>query len=208
MVDVSDDLAPGAHRVPRAWFEAHVRPIEPYDSLDAMARELCDDPLERDVIDALTVELAAAGAFREPLRVSDGVLVNGCHRFAAHVLAGSDHVDIWVSTDDCPDPYGAHHEAWEMTFRAWPPERLVEGSGAEPADELFGVLRSFPVAPGWVDCDFMGVRGDAPAEVSVLYYLSAVTPERAAGAALERLGRHGWRGELVTIEALRVEDLS
>lgn len=132
--------------IPLTEFIGHYLPTYSDLSLADSLAELYNDPLERLVIDDLVIALRRDGRFYRPILVdSDQRIVNGNHRAAAHLVAGSDSVDI---TDQYADQDDARL-VWAITTQ-------VSGGlpiNDEQLDRLISVLRSFPMADTWCESD-------------------------------------------------------
>lgn len=188
---------PGAHRVPLTLLAATVAPPEgsEWASLEEMAAELGEDPVEGRIVAELDDQWRAAGGrFRGAIRVVDGAISNGCHRFGALWRLGADTVDVWVADDDHPDPTWADPKpAWEVTVR------LTDGAFTdddENFDRAVCAARSFPLANGWVDGDVAYARG---AELSVSLYCDTGRAHLLGDAVVARLATFGVAVELVSV---------
>lgn len=176
-------LRPGWNTVTVDDFEAAVAPIGWYGSLSHMAGVLLADPWEKAVIWDLVSVLESDGRFRYPIRVEDGELGNGCHRFVATLLAGGRWIDCWVVDADHPDPGWARLDnTIEISFRVTP---RVPMSADDCFDVLHSTVRSFPLDNDtWAETDSFSSSNGV---YEVAYYLPAHETARMCDALVTRL---------------------
>jgi hypothetical protein len=183
-------LPGGAHQVDLDTFVARVAPPGQYRDFDEMLATLAGDPFENEVVEGLVAELAEHGRFRSPIRVNDGSLANGCHRFAAAVRSGSTLLDVWVVDDDHPDPEWVDAVPMvELTVR-------VAGDDVSALFDLFvNASRSFRLtADVWVEGEGQSGCGN---EFQVWLYVDAAHADAAVAAVLARLADAGVEAELL-----------
>lgn len=198
----------GAHRVPLEVFCAEIRPLGWYRDWDHVLDVMCADRHERRIIDNLADELAANGAFRHRLRVEDGKLSNGFHRFCATVLAAAAEgaegaVDVWVVDDDHPDPTWADdYPVCALSFRLTAPQLSTD----ERDDAFFSLSRSVRLdAHTWAEADAVGASCDI---YTVEYMGLDTTRARDLNNAVTAvLADAGIDAELVTVNGYRFAEL-
>lgn len=188
---------PGGHTVALEEFVAHVAPPAQYPSLEVLAAELAAHPGDGRVVAELARELARDGTFRRPLRVEDGSLANGCHRFAAAWEARVDRVGVWVVLGDGPaEPAPHSSDVLEVSFTvAGLPDGLA---GDDVEDLLFSVGRSFPVGDHqWAEADVASCVGGV---WSFPFFDDGFDPEVLGGLLTARLAAHGMAIEVCSVE--------
>jgi hypothetical protein len=188
-------LRSGTYELSRDEFFAHVRPITAEDSLEDVVRDLLDDPAETAVVADLLVELKRHGTFHTPLRIEDGVLVNGHHRFTALVVSGAALYPVDVDQEN--------HETENGTTVVLE-VRPDEGYGHDHDSFMNAALcsaRSLPVPGGWVESDGGGMTrsSDGIDSVHYTYYEDFDTATAAVPLIIERLARFGVVATLVSV---------
>jgi hypothetical protein len=148
-------LSPGLHHVTMEDFSKSVAPpnmwIKTYSSLGDMCTSLLQSPIESIVIADLTNELRRDGRFAEPLRVEDGALSDGCHRFTALYATSTKSFDIWVASPD-EKIYTRAAPPVEVTFRVTGDERYNDDFDEFTFNAMIAAC-SLPTPRGWLHSD-------------------------------------------------------
>ena len=209
-------LAPGPCTLSLAEFRRRVAPLAHYRDWADLATELVRDPVERAVIDDLVLELDRDGTFRDPLRIEDGVLTDGCHRYAALELFTSACsspcrdvlVPCWVvsATTPFPGAHTGHDPATELRFVARPlaASRRSSARDADECQELaLWATRSLPVGDHWLESDGGAITCGV---VSIWYYGDRAAVTAALPSIAARLARFGLAAHDLALYALAPED--
>ena len=192
--NVREPLPRGEHDLSWSAFHALVRPPEFYASFEEMRSRLEADPVEAALISDLEGELARHGRFRSRLRIEDGELANGCHRYCALARRAATTFEVLVDEWGPSAPY----TAWAR-FSVEAPETMSD----ETVENALLAGRSLAVGDEWVECDVMsgGAR-----EVTYAWYADEVLAGRAVPLVIARLGRLGLRATLLDISVEANDD--
>ena len=194
----------GPHRVPLREFTSAVAPLEPYSSLDHMAAVLCADPVDGAIVAELAAQHLRDGGFQNPVRVVDGVLANGCHRYSALRSIGADWIDLWIADDEHPDPqWIAPVPCTEITLRYWDQDARPRALD-DLVDVVSSAARSFPTEDRWTNADVVSFASGGV--FRVVLYCSVEEAPAATVVMIERLALHGVGGELLGFSEVPSED--
>ncbi|MHB1139837.1 MAG: hypothetical protein ACYC2O_12850 [Microthrixaceae bacterium] len=194
----------GPHRVRLGEFTAAVAPLDTYSSLDEMATVLCADPVDGAIVAELAAQHVRDGGFQYPVRVVDGVLANGCHRYSALRSIDADWIDLWIADDEHPDPqWVAPVPCTRISFRYWD-----QNARPRDLDDLVDVVSSaagsFPTEDRWMNADVVSFSsGDV---LHVVLYCSLAEAPAATVVMIERLALHGVGSELLGFSEVPSED--
>lgn len=163
--DVDAGSACTAAVVPVTVFLSEFRPPM-YATWAEMLVTLARCEPELRVVTALTVELAAAGAFETPVTVDaeTRTLMNGCHRVAATIAAGHPTIGFKhtgdISSCDTYVEVTLTLAAGVDLHAPWPATTVgADGDVTDVFDAVFSNLRSFRTRTGvWLEFDSMAAQ--------------------------------------------------
>jgi hypothetical protein len=157
--------------------------------------KLISDPIEFATITTLGQQLAADGAFLEPVVVDTqtGVIQNGMHRVTAAVLAGASTITV---TDEFICDYSEIIEA-VFTLQADSPTE-------DEVDDVCAIIRSFQCTDHWVTTDVISVR--ASHHFSTAYYCHSEHANSLADDLMARTASYGYVITRPTVTAYDLDD--
>jgi hypothetical protein len=187
--------SPGAHTVSMEEFRQNFGPLPDYASLDEMVTELAASDVDLRITEDLVSQLYEYGAFRTPIRVEEGVISNGCHRFCALVAAGAQEISIWVVQDGVYEQQ--EHTETDVVLEI---ENDITSEEAWESLTSYALIaaRSLPLGEFWLESDGAGLSGR---ELTYTYYADVEAARRALPTIVARLAEFE-----VMVRVLRVEE--